>query len=68
MKYIIVSSDDAGELERLVTEEIDKGYLPIGGIAIDSTEQSFEIYQTMIDRSEEDAAEVSALKKIANGI
>ena len=43
MKYIIVEAFSTDELETLVNDKIEKGYIPMGGV-----ESDINFYQSML--------------------
>jgi len=48
MKYIVLTSQNTFDLEKVVNEHIKSGWLPTGGITIKEGETSFIYYQAMI--------------------
>lgn len=47
MKYIVLKAKSTFDLEKVVNEHIESGWLPTGGITIQG-ESSFLYYQAMI--------------------
>ena len=47
-EYQVLYGESFGELEQLVAECIDAGWLPQGGVAATITEDAFWAYQAMI--------------------
>ncbi len=46
-KYIVLTTPTSGELEMLVSQRMAMGFVPLGGVAVDSRD-GLSLYQAMV--------------------